>query len=60
MISKEDIELTPEDIKNGWDKETLWTYIQGRQKAQADHVLHREPQRPKYQNNSYNPHKWRA
>lgn len=54
--------LTDDEKKNGWTEESLRTYIEGREKAQAGVVLfnpdYRKTPRPKWANNRYNPLKW--
>lgn len=57
------IELTPEELANGWTEETLASYIKEREQAQAGIVMfhpdHRPAARPKWANNKYNPLRWR-
>lgn len=53
------VELTPEEIKNGWTKETLETYFKDREKAQSAVVLSDRQQRPRFANNMYSPLQWR-
>ena len=53
------VELTPEEERNGWTKESLETYFKDREKAQAAVVLSDKQQRPRFANNSYSPLRWR-
>ena len=52
------MELTPEEIKGGWTEEKLQKYLLEREVAQSALVLDRPPERPKWANSLYNPHKW--
>lgn len=58
-----DIELTPEEITNGWTEAKLKAYIEDRERAQAGVVMFnpdfRKPVRPKWANSLYNPLRWR-
>ena len=58
-----DIEITPEELKNGWTEQTLAVYVAEREQAQAGVVMfnpeYRKPQRRKWANNRYNPMRWR-
>lgn len=53
------LELTPEEIKNGWTVESLEAYIEGRERVQAGVVMfdheHRQQQKPRWANSLYNP-----
>ena len=57
-----DIELTDEEAKNGWTEEALAAYVAERERAQAGVVMfdpeYRQPQRPKWANNRYDPMKF--
>jgi hypothetical protein len=55
----DEIQLTPEEAKNGWTKESLKAYIVGRQQAQAKVVYTKKSKMPSEQNHRYNPHHWR-
>ncbi len=56
--------LTPEEIANGWTAETLKSYFEGREKAQAGVILYdpryRTRARPRFSNNLYRPLRWRG
>ena len=59
-----DIELTDEELKNGWTEQTLAAYVADREQAQAGVVMfnpdYRKPRRPRFANNKYRPHFWRS
>lgn len=55
-----DIEITSDELKNGWTEASLKTYLEERAQAQAARVLDRKPPRPRWANNKYNPHFWRS
>lgn len=50
---------TEEERKNGWTSDTLTKYMHDRDLEQAHKVLYPEPKLPSFQNNKYNPHRWR-
>ena len=50
---------TEDERRNGWDEETLGRYVAEREKAAAQSILEREPQKPTVANSRYNPHRWR-
>ena len=52
------IEPTADEIRNGWDAETLTAYVQERTAAQCSHIYERQPKRPT-QAKGYNPKRWR-
>ncbi|MCH8330635.1 MAG: hypothetical protein IH946_04530 [Bacteroidetes bacterium] len=53
------IELTPDEIKNGWTKETLGAYLKEREKGQAEAIdMTNRTVRPEIQE-SYRPLRWR-
>jgi len=61
-INKENLpELTPEEVRNGWTPESLNTYLNEREKAQREYIfgLNQAPKFSPFQNNIYNPAKWR-
>lgn len=49
------VELTKEEEKNGWTRETLEVYIAEREKAQTANILSVKSPKPKYANNRYRP-----
>ena len=53
------IELTKEEIKNGWDVESLSKYLKEREKGQAESIdINNRIVRPDVQV-SYSPLRWR-
>jgi len=52
------VELTKDDIKNGWTKETLEKYHKEREEIVNKKILEPRKVRPESQK-SYNPLKWR-
>lgn len=53
------VELTPEDIKNGWDEKSLARYYEEREKAQAGVIdITNRRVKPQVQV-SYRPLRWR-
>ena len=55
-----DIELTDEELKNGWTKETLSAYFEECELAEAEIVLYSKSPRPKWANSLYSPMRWRG
>jgi hypothetical protein len=55
----DDIQVTPEEAKNGWTNETLRAYIVGRQQMQEKTIHTKRDVMPSEQNHKYNPHQWR-
>ena len=60
----DEVEPTPDEIKNGWTKETLALYIAERESAQAGKYsfdpMFRPPVKPMVANSKYNPLRWRG
>jgi hypothetical protein len=52
------VELTPEEIKNGWTPEKLEAYLRERAAA-ASKAVFKKPSLPREQNNRYSVHRWR-
>lgn len=54
-----DLEPTDEERQAGWTTETLTAYVKEREQAQAGIVMfnpdHRQPARPRWANNKYDP-----
>jgi len=59
MEKVDEYEPTAEEAKNGWTKETLRGYHEGRQRQQAKHIYSKKHILPSEQNHKYQPHKWR-
>ena len=55
-----DIELTDEELRNGWTEASLKAYLAERERAQAVSILERKKPRPRWANNGYSPHFWRS
>lgn len=58
------LELTSDEIKNGWTEESLSRYVGERTKAQDGIIAFdpqfREPKRPSVANSKYSPFRWRS
>jgi len=52
------IELTPDDIKNGWTEKTLTAYLEEREKANSESISTPRIVKPRSQV-SYQPLRWR-
>lgn len=50
---------TEGERRNGWTSETLTRYVRAQEESAANRVLNPEPQKPRFQNSKYNPHRWR-
>lgn len=55
-----ELELTPEEVKNGWTKESLQAYFDSREREQAKHIHGKKIRKPNVQQSKYNPHRWRG
>lgn len=52
------IELTSDDIKNGWTKDKLEAYHAERERESAKAIFPK-PQPKRVANSTYSPHRWR-
>ena len=52
-------ELTPEDIANGWDEESLDMYQAERDRVTYEKIYFPKKTRPKFANSQYRPLRWR-
>lgn len=58
------VEPTPDELRNGWTKETLSQYLSEREAGQSlsidvNSLTRRAARRSDVQNHRYNPHRWR-
>ena len=49
---------TPDEVRNGWDAETLTAYLAEREKAQFENQFNRPKPRPDTADSDYDPHAW--
>lgn len=62
VIDGADVEPTPQEAKNGWTRATLTAYLRERLAAQGlwvDPASLKRRARPRAQNMTYDPHRWR-
>jgi hypothetical protein len=59
------VEPTPDEARNGWDAESLSSYLAEQQASQSLRVdphsmMNRQARRPTRANNRYRPQRWRG